>query len=227
MRKLDLTEVQIDEIWARVGCRQSHLKEYGKRLLEVGDIFIWIALDRPTRLIPNFLAAKRTEDNCEAFLQDLKRRLTGPTELCTDGWKPYPNLIARLFPTSTHCVEVKDYRVLDKYRRRYAPPRIRGVIRKTVRGEPSPDLTISHVERSNLFHRMRVRRLTRLCDGFSRKIEYLRHHLALHFATYNFCWTPKPLKGASPAQAAAITSRPLTLAELIEEADWISKPTAA
>jgi hypothetical protein len=44
-----------------------------------------------------------------------------------------------------------------------------------------------HVERENLTMRMRVRRLTRLTNGFSKKLGNHRAAVALPFAWYNFC----------------------------------------
>ena len=42
-------------------------------------------------------------------------------------------------------------------------------------------------ERQNLTMRMNIRRLTRLTNGFSKKIENHIHAIALYFMDYNFC----------------------------------------
>jgi hypothetical protein len=45
----------------------------------------------------------------------------------------------------------------------------------------------SYVERQNLTLRMQLRRVTRLTNGFSKKLSHLKAAVALHFAYYNFC----------------------------------------
>jgi transposase InsO family protein len=59
-----------------------------------------------------------------------------------------------------------------------------------------------------------MRRLTRLCLGFSKKLENLKHAVALYFAWYNFVRIHGSLK-TTPAVEAGITNRIWTLAELI------------
>lgn len=50
---------------------------------------------------------------------------------------------------------------------------------------------------------------------FSEKWENLLSALALHFAYYNFCRKQIPLKGATPAMAAATADRAWTISELM------------
>jgi IS1 family transposase len=53
-------------------------------------------------------------------------------------------------------------------------------------GNPDPArIGTSFIERQNLTIRMPCRRFTRLCNGFSKKLENLKAALALHFAWYN------------------------------------------
>jgi len=48
-------------------------------------------------------------------------------------------------------------------------------------------ISTSYVERQNLTMRMSMRRFTRLTNAFSKKIENLRHAVALNYMHYNFC----------------------------------------
>jgi hypothetical protein len=61
----------------------------------------------------------------------------------------------------------------------------------------------SHVERQNLNVRLFNRRFTRLTMGFSKKLEYLKHSVALTAAYHNFCRVHTTLK-QTPAQAAGL-----------------------
>jgi hypothetical protein len=61
---------------------------------------------------------------------------------------------------------------------------------------------------------MHMRRFTRLSLGFSKKLENLKHAVALYFAGYNFVRVHGSLR-VTPAMAAGITDHAWSLAELI------------
>jgi hypothetical protein len=63
---------------------------------------------------------------------------------------------------------------------------------------------------------MRMRRFTRLTNGFSKKVENLRAAVSLHFAHYNFVRQHKSLR-ITPAMAAGVSDRLWTLEELVEQ----------
>ncbi len=82
---------------------------------------------------------------------------------------------------------VKLYGHAPDGQRRYSPPEIIGIDTNRVMGDPDPDqVSTSYIERQNLTMRMNVRRLTRLTNGFSKKIENHKHALSLHYMYYNF-----------------------------------------
>jgi hypothetical protein len=62
--------------------------------------------------------------------------------------------------------------------------------------------------------RMQIRRLTRLTNAFSKKLENHKAAIALHFAYYNFCKIHGSLR-VTPAMQAGITSTVWTLADLL------------
>jgi hypothetical protein len=104
---------------------------------------------------------------------------------------------------------------------KYSPPRVVSAERHPVIGNPNFDLiSTSYIERLHLLNRMRVRRLTRLVDGFSKKVENLRAALQLHYAVYNFAKTHKSLKGATPAQALGVAKSRMTISDLVALAGW-------
>lgn len=62
---------------------------------------------------------------------------------------------------------------------------------------------------------MHIRRMTRLSDAFSKKLDNHRAAVALHFAFYNFVRPHETLKTA-PAVRAGLVPVPLTLAQFVE-----------
>ena len=62
--------------------------------------------------------------------------------------------------------------------------------------------------------RMRIRRLTRLTNAFSKKWENLWAALCLHFAYYNFCRVHRSLR-VTPAMEAGITDHIFLIEDLI------------
>ena len=68
-----------------------------------------------------------------------------------------------------------------------APPNAGGTKLKKISGHPiRKDISTFYVERQNLTMRMSLRRLTRLTNAFTKKVENLGHAVALHFMYYNF-----------------------------------------
>ena len=87
-----------------------------------------------------------------------------------------------------------------------------------MRGNPdSKHISTSYVERQNLTMRMSVRRLTRLTNAFSKKIENFQAAIALHFAHYNYVRVHQTLR-VTPAMEAGIERRLWTMGDLLEEA---------
>jgi hypothetical protein len=62
---------------------------------------------------------------------------------------------------------------------------------------------------------MHCRRLTRLTNAFSKKLENFEAAVALNFGYYNFCKRHIAIK-ATPAQAAGVEKEQWSVAELIE-----------
>src|SRR5207302_10305070 len=96
----------------------------------------------------------------------------------------------------------------------------------SVIGKPEPRLiSTSYVERHNLEMRMKMRRFTRLTNGFSKKAENHAHAVSLHFMAYNFCkphgTLTKAAKGykTTPAMAAGLTNHVWTVEHILDLMD--------
>jgi hypothetical protein len=70
------------------------------------------------------------------------------------------------------------------------------------------------VGRQNLTIRMSMRRLTRLTNGFSKKLENLEHAVTLHHMHYNFCRIHQSLR-ITPATEAGVSDHVWSLDEVI------------
>lgn len=91
------------------------------------------------------------------------------------------------------------------HERKYSPAGFTGSRKEQVFGEPIEELvSTSYVERQNLSMRMGMRRLTRLNNCFSKKLENHLNMLSLYFVHYNFVRIHKTLK-MTPAMAAGVS----------------------
>jgi IS1 family transposase len=193
---LNLSHIELDEIWTFCGKKQGKLKGHEKHNPELGDQYLFLALDLDTKLIANFLVGKRTYETTRAFIEGLEKRLVrspdtagdNRPQISTDGWPSYPPAIARIFKGSArHGVLIKNYSNPEVGR--YAPPNLKRTDRYSVRGiKQLWTICTSHIERCNLTIRTFMKRFTRLSLGFSKKLDNLTAAVALHIAHYNFCW---------------------------------------
>src|SRR6266571_643809 len=86
MRKLSCRFVQADEIWTYVGKKEKRVG-YGDNADEVGDQYVFVAMDSETKLIPCFRVGKRNAENAWYFVRDLQERLASRVQLTTDGFR--------------------------------------------------------------------------------------------------------------------------------------------
>ncbi len=226
MRNLTLEHVEIDELWTFVLKKQGRIP-VGADDSRIGDVYLFLAIDDQSKLIPSFRLGKRCKAVTHAFCQDLASRLVIPElfdpytrlRLSTDGYTPYKDAIDDAFNgRAAHGVLIKKYRNSDMPGR-YGPPELIDTDRRVIVGDiEESEICTSHAERQNLSIRTFLRRFTRLALGFSKKFESLDATIALYIAHYNFCRMHGNLNG-TPAMAARIAGHPWTLAELIERVE--------
>ncbi|TKD08958.1 IS1 family transposase [Polyangium fumosum] len=222
VRDLDIREIELDEIWSYVQKKQARVT--AEDPAEFGDAYAYLAMSRTKKLLVSYRVGKRDEANTRAFVADLRARLVTIPELSTDGWQSYPVAVGQSFGGAVdHAVIQKNYTKKgradgQRHDHRYEPPRDPFITKKTAHGAPNLDrASTSHVERANLTVRMHVRRFTRLCNGFSKKIENHRAAVSLHVAWYNFCRVHESLR-VTPAMEAGITDHVWSVQELVERA---------
>jgi hypothetical protein len=98
---------------------------------------------------------------------------------------------------------------------RFNPLKVIAIKRKAHLGNPDMNLAAScHVERTNLSVRILTRRFTRCTIGYSKKLDNLRHAVAMFVAHFNFCRIHSA-HGKTPARAAGVTDYSWTTEALI------------
>jgi IS1 family transposase len=243
LRNLTLEHVEVDEIWTFVGKKQGRLTDEEKaECHDIGDVYLWTALDKDTKLVASFLVGKRSADNARRLMVDLRGRLTMPrphqsdphayqaggyvhiTQISTDGFQAYPEAVDLAFgPYAKYGTIIKDYRNATQPGR-YAPPEMVGTERRGVFGireDEEWSICTSHVERNNLTIRTLLKRFTRLSLGFSKKLENLEAACAVFVAYYNFVWRTRQPDGVGrmrlpAAMMAGVTDRLMSFEELFD-----------
>ncbi len=217
MRNIKSERIQLDEIWSFVGKKQKHVGLM-VNVEEVGDQWIFVALDADTKLVPSYIVGKRTSENAVALTDDLAARLTNRVQISSDQLRAYIEAVDLSFGGEVDYGQiVKSFEAETGGAGRYAPPRVVSVDRNIILGHPAlQHISTSFVERQNLTMRMSMRRLTRLTNAFSKKLDNLKASVVLHFAYYNFVRIHQTLK-VTPAMAAGVTNRIWNIRELLEE----------
>ncbi|HJT20346.1 MAG TPA: IS1 family transposase [Nitrospira sp.] len=217
LRGIRCEAVECDEIWTFVQKKEGRLKLPDRMANpDLGDQYTFIALDPVSKVVAAFHVGKRDAVNTHRFIEDLSRRIDGPTQVSTDAWPSYSPAIARYFGNrATYAQIVKLYASVNPGPGRYAPPRVSGTEITEILGIPDYEkVCTSYVERQNLTLRMKIARFHRLSLAFSRKLANLKAAVALYFWTYNFCLIHRSLR-MTPAMAAGITDRIWELKELV------------
>jgi hypothetical protein len=217
-----------------------------------GDAWIWRALALPSHLrVVTHLSHERSEAEATAFLAAFKARTDGRAPLFTSD--KLPAYVAALIanystpaPPSAQCRRGRPHRTprrvldapllyaqVDKRReqgrvvevRRRIIFGARDIIAKVLGGH---QINTAYVERDNLTSRQSNGRLVRKTLSHSKKSSFLRRHLELEDAVFNFVRPHQALRIAvlqptrgrkwrqrSPAMAAGLTDHIWSLEELL------------
>jgi len=188
LRDLPATRFELDEIWSFVGMKAKSIPEERRGEPGIGDAWTWTALDPDSKLMCSWLVGDRSPEDAEAFTADLAGRVNHRVQITTDGFAPYVSAIAAAFGSNVdYAMLMKEYGTDPSEDRRFSPPVVLSESVRVIEGNPDEtQISTSYVERSNLTMRMGMRRMTRLTNAFSKKIENLSAAVALHFMYYNF-----------------------------------------
>lgn len=221
MHNLSCRHIEVDEIWGFIGKKKKNLRKNDAHY--IGDVWTFIALDSETKLIPCYLVGKRDNYHARTFIADLAGRLKNRVQISSDALSAYPDAIERGFGTEIDYGQiVKTYSVVNLAKdaaSRYSPAEVVEVDKAVIRGNPDISrICTSHIEKQNHTLRMHCRRLTRLTNAFSKKLDNFKAAVALNFAYYNFVKIHKTLR-TTPAMAAGVVPNLWTVADLVDLAE--------
>lgn len=223
LRNLPCKKVQVDEIWGFCYAKQKNVATAKAAPEGAGDCWTWVAIDADTKLVPSWLVGGRDAGYAHEFIQDLADRLNSRIQLTSDGLKAYVEAVEDAFGNDIDFAQlVKLYgNAPETMIGKYSPAECTGCKKKAITGKPDKkDVSTSFVERQNLSMRMGNRRLTRLTNAFSKKVENHAHAMALYFMHYNFVRVHMTLR-VTPAMEAGVTDHIWTFEEVVKVVeDW-------
>ena len=216
LRNLTSRRLQVDEMWGFNYCKARNVtSKIATKHPMAGDVWLWVALDADTKLVPAWRVGDRDLATAYDFMHDLADRLTNHVQLTTDGHRPYLEAVESAFGVDIdYAMLIKIYGS-DQTEKRYSPAKCLGCDARTITGQPNPKhINTSFIERQNWSVRTAMRRYTRLSNGFSRKIENHCAAVALNYFAYNFIKIHRTVQ-MSPAMAAGVTDRLWEVSDLV------------
>jgi len=133
--------IQVDEIWTFCRKKEGQLTDAEQFNPEIGDQYVFVALDAETKLIPTFTVGKRDGETASRFMLSLQGRLTGNgrIQLTTDGLRAYIQAVEDAFGADVDYAQlVKLYAAENPGPGRYSPPRVSETVSTTINGNPDP-----------------------------------------------------------------------------------------
>jgi IS1 family transposase len=138
LTNLQVEEAEVDEIWCYVGEKQKRVTASDNRR-EVGDQYVFVAMDANTKLIPSFVVGKRNEENALHLMRDLQSRVNNRFQRTTDGFKPYIEAVEKTFGRDIDFSQlVKTYSGDELKRERYSPSEFVCAYPTQITGSPNP-----------------------------------------------------------------------------------------
>jgi IS1 family transposase len=211
----------MDEKWAFVGKKQKHCNVDDPADDRLGDHWDHVALDPEHRLVLSVVPGKRTAQNVERLVEEVKRRTGGRllNLITTDEYPPYQQAILNHYgdevvpprtgkpgrPTAARQVPPANlkYATVHKTREKGRVVKIdyrivfgtqEQVEQALAQSQVSHQINTAFVERHNGTDRNRNARKVRKTYCFSKDPDV--HEAATYFTmyTYNFCWPVRTLR---------------------------------
>lgn len=235
LRELDSHRIEVDEIWSYIHTKEDHLKPEERGRLDRGDSYTWIAIDPDSKLVPWWHVGKRTTADAITFMSKLAPRFAGKIQITTDGFEAYRPAIEDAFGTEADYAQL--YKVMKDglegisaadflNKRRYTQPTLEATSTRVISGNPDLEMVgTSIIERHNRTVRMKMRRMGRAVDSFSKTFEHHKAAMALVHMHYNFARIHKTIR-CTPAMEAGVTDHVWTMQEIaaLEPVPVVNRP---
>ncbi|HEV2349527.1 MAG TPA: IS1 family transposase [Terriglobia bacterium] len=215
-RNLECRRIQVDELWGFIYCKEKTVtEEIASKNAAASDIWLWVAIDADSKLVPCFMLGNRDSHSANVFIDDLASRLATRVQVTSDGLKCYIEAIEGAFGAAVDYAQLVKLYGASQEETRYSPAECIGCERKRIIGNPDPKhISTSYSERQNWTVRTNMRRYTRLSNGFSRKVENHFAAVALNYFSCNFIKIHSTLR-VTPAMAAGVSSRLFDVSDLV------------
>jgi len=118
---------------------------------ELGDQYVFVALDADTKIVPTFRVGKRTSKLAISFMTELSTRINTIFRLSTDSLPGYKDAVDRVFGEDIHYGQIhKVSSEESQNEKRYSPARIVRAIIYPITGHPDREyISTSFSERQN------------------------------------------------------------------------------
>ncbi len=124
-RNLRSRHLQLDEMWAWIYCKEKNrTEEIARKNPDAGDVWLWVAIDADTKLVPSWRLGQRDTATAADFVNDLAKRVRGRVQITTDALKTYVNVIEDAFGSEVDYAQLhKIYSTAFENETRYSPAR--------------------------------------------------------------------------------------------------------
>ena len=148
-------DVQADELWSFVYCKEKTRKRLSLPLLTHGDQYCFVGMERHNKLVLAWHMGNRELVVGREFVAKLEHACWKQNfQITTDGWRNYKQLMGTHFSGCDFGMLIKIFNAAGDTTR-YSPGTIIEFKKKSVQGTPDEDrMCTSHVERANLTIRM-------------------------------------------------------------------------
>ena len=98
--------VQIDEIWTYVSKKQKNLSYGEKENFDIGDQYVFVAIDSETKLVPAFRVGKRQSSLAFSMMKELQTRISNRFQLSSDAFTPYFDVVDEVFGSEIEYAQI-------------------------------------------------------------------------------------------------------------------------
>lgn len=141
LRNLSCRRIQLDELWGFNYCKAKNVtEEIASKIPGAGDVWLWVAIDAETKLVPSWQLGDRSAKTAIGFVHDLANRLSNRVQVTSDGHRVYLEAVERAFGSAVdYAMLIKVYGTDAEAETRYSPAECIGTQLAVISGRPDPN----------------------------------------------------------------------------------------